>query len=111
MRHIPRHSIPNSLSIRLDVGTEINLLSNEVTAVYLWGKGPPNQTKFILAQNPEGEVFFYDPYKKDSNNMRIMNNAVECNIDITEPGEYTFWVEILYNNEKIIGDSCDAYFS
>lgn len=110
MKRIPRHNILNSLSMRIDTGDEVDLLSKEVTAVYLWAKGPPNQTKFILAQNPEGEVFFYDPYKKKHPPLRLMNNAIECNLNITEPGVYTFWVEIFYNGRKLIGGSCDAYF-
>lgn len=115
MKNIPRYSIPNSLSIRLDIGTEIDLLSNKVSAVAIFYKGPPNYNECVLAHNNKDkfleEVFFYDPHKEDSNgNIIITNNAVECNVNITEPGDYTFWVEVFYNEHKFIGNSCDAYF-
>jgi hypothetical protein len=97
--------------IRLDVGTNVDLLSSEVTSVYFWQKGP-DKKKRIIAQTPTNlkEVFFYDPYEepKELSDLKLTNNTAMCYINITKPGNYTFWLEVLFDNKWVLSEPCYA---
>lgn len=112
MENIPLCNKGEFQILSLDAG--IDLLSGGVEVVSLWAKGPPYYDNRLLAQNnkhnPAGEVFFYDPYEKHYPRLRLMGHIAECSIDITEPGTYTFWLEVSIANLWLRGGACDVHF-